>query len=252
MKSVRIICKPFCSGWVLVMLFVSATTYAQEGISVQLTLIHRQASVDQGQEVGLLLDVKNQTNQDIALFTPLGDLMNYVRYYKLNTLTNRHVEIIHPFYEEIKKENALKDSVFSASGNTIVIDFFGQNDYNSKSRLYWQFIRDDSLWYDHQYSTEQYAKRISEPDFQHFRQVTGLDKETVLFTMVKAQEHYQDFTNASFLYAQPGDYKIVLELPSLALQRITCLVGDFLVKEPEIVRSNELHLHVPDRFCIQR
>ncbi|SOD92413.1 hypothetical protein [Spirosoma fluviale] len=225
------------------MLLVSATAYAQKGISVQLTLINQRASATAGQDVGLLLDVKNQTNQDVALFTPLGDLMNYVKYYKLNRLTNQYTEILHPFYEEIKRENALKDSVFSASG--VIIDFFGQEDYNSKSGIYRQFIRDDSLWYNHQYNTEQYAKRISETDVQHFRQVTGLNKETVLFTMVKAQEHYQDFYNASFLYAQPGDYKILLELSPLTLQGGSCLVGGFRVKESGTVSSNELHLHVP-------
>ncbi|MCX6219151.1 hypothetical protein [Spirosoma sp.] len=225
------------------MLFGSATTYAQKDITIQLSIISRELLATTGQEAGLLLDVKNQTPQDVALFTPSGDLIPYVRYYKLNTLTNRYTEIKHPLYEEIKKESALQDSLFKATG--AVFDFFGRENYNSKSGLYRQFVRDDSLWYDHQYSTSQYAQRISETDMQHVRQVTGPNTEAVSFTLIKGGEHYQDFCAISFLYQQRGDYKIVVELPPLDLQGVTYQLGTFRVKEPGSVSANELYLHVP-------
>ncbi|ADB40184.1 hypothetical protein Slin_4199 [Spirosoma linguale DSM 74] len=48
------------------MFFVSATTYAQKDISVQLSIVSRHASAARGQEAGLLLNVKNQTTQNVA------------------------------------------------------------------------------------------------------------------------------------------------------------------------------------------
>ncbi|MBD2703321.1 hypothetical protein IC229_21935 [Spirosoma sp. BT702] len=226
------------------MLSISVTASAQKSVSIQLSIVSRQASSTISQDVGLLLEAKNQLDQDVALYTPApkGNLMRHVKYYKLNSLTNQYIELKHPLDQELEREKALTDSLYRATG--AIVDFFGQQNYNSKSELYQQFVRDDSLWYDYDYKNTQYAKTIRETDLEHFSQVTGLEKRTALFTLMKAKERCQDFTNITFLYQQPGDYKIALELPEVDLHGSVCRVGQFYVNEPKTIRSNELYLRI--------
>ena len=226
------------------MLLSSTTAFAQKSISIQLAIVSRQASSTTSQDVGLLLEAKNQLDQDVALYTPAprGSLLRHVKYYKLNPLTNQYIEIKHPLEQEFEREMALTDSLYRATG--ALIDFFGQQDYNTKSELYQQFVQDDSLWYDYQYNSTQYANSISKADVEQFSQVTGLDKRTVLFTLMKSGERCQDLTNIAFLYQQPGDYKIALELPAVNLHGSVCRVGQFRVSEPKSVSSNELYLRI--------
>lgn len=232
------------SRWLLVMLLVSISAMAQKRISVQLAIVSRQVTTTASQDVGLLLDAQNQLDQDVALYTPapMGSLIRHVKYYKLNPLTNQYVELKHPIDQALEQEIALKDSLYKATG--AIVDFFGLPDYNAKSELYQQFVRDDSLWFDYQYNNTHYAKTISETDIEHFSQVTGLEKRTALFTLMKAKERCQDFANITFLYRQPGDYKIALELPAVDLHGSMCRVGQFAVKELKTVNSNELYLRI--------
>jgi hypothetical protein len=238
------IVRPLGSRWLLAMLLISATVTAQKSISIQLAIVSRQASSTTSQDVGLLLEAKNQLDQDVALYTPAprGSLLGYVKYYKLNPITNQYMELKHPLNQEWEQEKALKDSLYKATG--AIVDFFGKQDYNSKSELYQQFVRDDSLWYNYDYNNAQYAKTINETDIEHFNQVTGLEKRTALFTMMKAKERCQDFTNITFLYQQLGDYKIALELPDVDLHGSVCRVGQFVVSEPKTISSNELYLRI--------
>jgi hypothetical protein len=243
-ESVHRIVRSLRSGGLIALLLVSTTASAQNSISIQLSNVSRQASSTTGQDVGLLLEAKNQLDQDIALYTPAprGSLMRYIKYYKLNPLTNRYIELKYPLDQEFEQEMALKDSLYRATG--AIIDFFDKPNYNSKSKLYQQFVQDDSLWYDYEYNNTQYAKTIRETDIEHFSQVTGLEKRTVLFTLMKSQERCQDFTNITFLHEQPGDYKIVLELPVVDLHGSVCRVGQFVVSESKTISSNELYLHI--------
>ena len=237
MRSIR-------SRWLLVMLLVSLSAAAQKRISLQLAIVSRQATNTASQEVGLLLEAQNQLDHDVALYTPapMGSLIRHVKYYKLNPLTNQYVELKHPLDQALEQEKVLKDSLYIATG--AIFDFFGTPDCNAKLELYQQFVRDDSLWFDYQYNNTQYAKTISETDIEHFSQVTGLEKQTTLFTLMKAQERCQDFANITFLYQQPGDYKIALELPAVDLHGSICKVGQFVVSELKTINSNELYLRI--------
>ncbi|GAB3715699.1 hypothetical protein GCM10027592_56350 [Spirosoma flavus] len=232
------------SKWLLAMLLISATACAQKSISIQLVIVCRQASGTTGQDVGLLLEAKNQSEHDVGLYTPSprGSLIRHVKYYKWNPLTNQYIELKHPLDQEFEQERALKDSLYRTTGS--IVDSFGQQNYNAKSELYQQFVRDDSLWYNYDYNNTQYAKTISETDLEHFTQVTGLEKRTALFTLMKSQERCQDFTNITFLYQQPGDYKIVLALPDINLHGSVCRVGQFSMIEPKSISSNELYLRI--------
>lgn len=58
-------------------------------------------------------------------------------------------------------------------------------------------------------------------------------------------ERFQDFTNVAFLYQQPGEYKIRLDLPDVDLQGSACTLDTFGVTEPKAVRHTELVLRVP-------
>ena len=243
-ESVNKIVRSRRSRWLLAMLLVSISAAAQKGISLQLAIVSRQATNTASQDVGLLLEAQNQLDQDIALYTPapMGSLIRHVKYYKLNPLTNQYVELKHPLDQALEQELALKDSLYKKTG--AIFDFLGLQDYNAKSELYQQFVRDDSLWFDYQYNNTQYTKTISETDIEHFSQVTGLEKRTTLFTLMKAKERFQDFANITFLYQQPGDYKIALELPAVDLHGSMCRVGQFAVNELKTINSNELYLRI--------
>ncbi|GAB3270000.1 hypothetical protein GCM10027347_40400 [Larkinella harenae] len=220
---------------------VTSTYAQQQRISVQLTVVSRSTSHAPHQDVGLLVDVKNLADQDIALYTPLGSMAQAIKYYKLDPQTRQYREMIHPLVQELRKEMAFKDSVFKVA-NTIV-DNFGRNNYNAKSALYNEFIRNDSLWYGYLFRSSQYKEQIKDADREHFKIASGMTGPA-LFTLLKAQEHFQDFSVITFLYQTKGDYKIVLELPAIDLQKTVRLADTFVVMDNQLVRCNPVYISV--------
>ncbi len=226
----------------LAILFGPVVASAQKSITVNLSIVSRPASGTDSLDAGLLLDADNQLDQAVALYTPKG-LLQHVRYYRLNPDTGEYSELEHPLKTELKREMALQDSFYRTYG--AIACSFGDNDYNSKSGLYRQFTEVDSLWFDYQYNNSQYAKGIGEADLARFSQLTGLEKRAEFFTLMKSGERFQDFTNVTFLYQQPGEYKIRLDLPEVDLRGSVCTLDTFNVTEPKAVRCNELVLRVP-------
>lgn len=227
--------------YLLAMLSVPVAASAQKSISVNLSIVRRPASGTASPDAGLLLDAENQLDQAIALYTP-KTLLCHVRYYRLNPDTGEYIELEHPLKSELKREMALQDSIYRATGAFMC--FMGLEDYNAKSRLYLQFTEVDSLWFEYQYNNSQYAKGIGEVDLARFRQLTGLESDAGSFTLMKPGERFQDFTNVTFLYQQPGDYQIRLDLPNVDLQGSVCTLDTFGVMEPKAVRRNELFLRI--------
>ncbi|MFD1142973.1 hypothetical protein ACFQ4C_17740 [Larkinella insperata] len=224
-----------------VLVSVDHAAFAQPQIVVQLTVVSRQAGQDVNKDVGLLVDVKNTTGHDIALYTPSGSLVNYIKYYKLDGKTHQYQEIIHPLVQEPRDQMAFKDSIFKAS--QMIVDFLDSKNYNSKSTLYLEFTESDSLWFDYITRSEQYSKQIQETEVQYFKTASG-STDRAFFTLLKAHEHYQDFFNIAFLYQAKGDYKIVLDLPPTRQQQAVHLAGTFAVTEPEKVSGHPVYLSI--------
>ncbi|RAJ99998.1 hypothetical protein LX87_01696 [Larkinella arboricola] len=227
--------------WIFTLLATGKAALAQPQITVQFTVVSRQASQDARHDAGLLIDVKNLTDRDVALYTPLGLLVNYIKYYKRNPKTQQYQEIVHPLVQELAAERAYKDSLYAAT--QIIADFFGANNYNTKSTLYLEFNERDSLWFDYIVRSAQYEKQIKDTELQQFKTASGISTKS-LFTLLKGREHYQDFFNIAFLYKEKGDYKIVLDLPPIHLQKAVYLADTFAVTEIPVVSCHPVYLSI--------
>lgn len=227
--------------FILTLMGPGKSVSAQQRVAIQLTVVSRPTYQSANSDVGLLIDVKNLTDQDIAIYTPVGSLVDHLKYYKLNPQTKQYQEIIHPLVQELQAQRAFRDSLFQAK--QAIVDFFGITNYNTKSALYNEFIQSDSLYFDHITQSSTYENQITDAERLHFRTASGLTNHA-LFTLLKGHEHYQDFSNISFLYQAKGEYKIALNLPEIKLQKAVQLATTFAVTEIQHVYCNTIYLSV--------
>jgi hypothetical protein len=221
---------------------VNQCAICQSVVDIKLAVVQRQHSKDSITDLGILMDVKNTTDSNIALYTASKDLVRCIKFYKYSTSLNKYEEIIHPDILLLNKEKALKDSIFRSSQYTV--DFFGPNDYNSQSVLYRQFTENDSLWYDHLLRKSQLAENVTLEEINRFKEFFAINSTIVKFEMVENKEHFQDFLNISFLNLSKSDYKIELELPDIDIRNHFFIAKNFLLIDKNKVRSNTIYISI--------
>lgn len=209
-------------------------------VEVTLQIVHKNvfdAGKNLKSELGLILELTNHSNKNVALSISNTNFKKELRFYR-RSKEGVYELVLHPYIiQQESLAKAQETSIKNYRSMSLFVD-----DYNAETSQSLDFFK-----YWDTFDQDQFSRRMSDevtaPEKEHFVENVSHSQNPIIFCFLRSGDRQTVFWNLEFMINEKGDYKVSFEPFQFVIKHAPLFIKEnFEVVNHQFIQSNDLYI----------